>query len=284
MVTSRDAGDYNESLTAASFSALLELALTLRAYKDSLILVGGWAPYLLINDFGRDDFKHVGSIDIDIAVNPATIDAEAYATIIDLIEARGYENRLDRIGNPIIFSYCKTVPSPLDGTEYSISIDFLTVAAPESGRHRHREVQPGLPARIAGGCELAFEFNYPVKFKGILPGNGEAEAELLMLSIPGCIGMKGIVLGERYKEKDAYDIYTVIRYCLSDPLEVAALVTPHLDNEHIATGIDAIRQKFRDINAEGPSWVAFFSSPDPEVKKREQAAAFAVVDEFINGL
>ena len=56
MVTPRDSGDYSESLTAASFSALVELALTLGTYKDSLVLVGGWSPYLLIRDHGRGDF------------------------------------------------------------------------------------------------------------------------------------------------------------------------------------------------------------------------------------
>ena len=170
----RLSGDYNESLTTASFSALLELVITLKSYRDSIVLVGGWVPYLLIYEFGRGDFKHIGSIDIDLAVNPEKIDADAYASIVELIEGRGYENRLDREGNPIIFSYTKSVPSPLDGKEHAIGVDFLTSAAPESGKHRHRTVQAGLPARIAGGCELAFRHNLDRRLSGVLPGDGEA--------------------------------------------------------------------------------------------------------------
>ena len=65
----RLSGDYSEGLTGASLSALLELAVTLRSYQDSLVLVGGWVPYFLIEEFGRGNFTHVGSIDIDLAVD-----------------------------------------------------------------------------------------------------------------------------------------------------------------------------------------------------------------------
>lgn len=280
----RLSGDYNESLTTASFSALLELAITLKSYKDSIVLVGGWAPYLLIDEYGRNDFKHVGSIDIDFAVNPAEIDPEAYATIVELIEGRGYVNRLNRDGNPIIFSFTKSVPSPIDGKEHAIGVDFLTSAAPDSGKHRHRDVQPGLPARIAGGCELAFSHNIDKEITGVLPGNGEAIEKIKMLDIAGCIGMKGIVLGERYKEKDAYDLYSVIGYCLDNPTTVAEYVRPRLEDPIMNDGIESIKHKFRDIRAEGPSWTANFQSLDPEVKKREQAAAFVTVQEFLDTL
>jgi len=280
----RLSGDYDESLTGASFSALLELAITLKSYNDSIVLVGGWAPYLLIDEFGRDDFKHVGSIDIDLAVDPTEIEPEAYATIVELIEGRGYENRLDRDGNPIIFSFIKSVPSPLDGKEHAISVDFLAPSAPESGRHRHRKVQPGLPARIAGGCELAFTHNFDRKISGTLPGDGEAMGNIKMLDIAGCIGMKGIVLGERYKEKDAYDIYSVIGHCLDSPTAVAENVRPHLGDNIMNDGIESIKQKFENIRAAGPSWTAIFQSLDPEVKKREQAAAFVTVEEFLEAL
>ncbi|MCK4266221.1 MAG: hypothetical protein KAX31_03000 [Thermoplasmata archaeon] len=284
MMAQRLSGDYSEGLTSASLSALVELAVTLKSYRDSIVLVGGWVPYFLIDEFGRGNFRHVGSIDIDLAVNPEEIDADAYASIVDMIERRGYKNRLDREGNPLMFSFNKPVPSPIDHKEYIISVDFLTMASPESGRHRHRTIQPGLPARIAGGCELAFSHNIDRELSGMLPGDGEAIESIKMLDIAGCIGMKGIVLGERYKEKDAYDIYSVIGYCLNSPTAVAENIRPHLEDQIMNDGIESIKQKFRDIHAEGPSWTANFLSLDPEVKKREQAAAFVTVQEFLEAL
>ena len=79
--------DYESPLVEASRSALLELALSLRAYRDSLVLVGGWAPYFLLRDHQQPDnpFVHIGSIDIDLAVDPDRIDPREYATIEELI-------------------------------------------------------------------------------------------------------------------------------------------------------------------------------------------------------
>lgn len=59
-------------VSAASTSVLLELMAILGAYRDALVLVGGWAPYFLIETSKRPDdkFEHVGSIDIDLAVDP----------------------------------------------------------------------------------------------------------------------------------------------------------------------------------------------------------------------
>lgn len=276
--------DYNESLTRASFSALLELAVTLKSYRDSIVLVGGWVPYLLIDEFGRGDFKHVGSIDIDLAIDPKEIDVNVYNTIVELIEDRGYKNRLDKKGDPIIFSFSKSISSPLDGKEHMIGVDFLTYGTDESTGHRHRTVQTDLPARIAGGCELAFEHNLNKRLNGVLPGNGETVEDIKMLDIAGCVGMKGIVLGDRYKEKDAYDIYSVVRYCLDDPKAVAEEIKPYLEDDLMREGIRSITQKFRNIRAEGPSWVANFTSLDPEEKEREQAASYITIKEFLDEL
>lgn len=278
----RLSGDYSEGLTSASLSALLELAVTLRSYQDSIVLVGGWVPYFLIEEFGRGDFKHVGSIDIDLAVDPEKVDREAYAGIVELIERRGYINRTDREGRPILFSFHKSVPSPVDQKEYNISVDFLTPSPQNSGRHRHVKVQSDLPARIVPGCSIAFRYNIAKKLKGILPNNGEAIEDIRMLNIAGSLGMKGIVLGLAYREKDAYDIYSVISQCLGNPSEVATEVKPHLSDSEIEQGIHAIRQRFRDINAEGPAWIANFISRDVEEQKRIKAEVFVIVQEFLD--
>lgn len=280
----RLSGDYSEGLTGASLSALLELAVTLRSYQESMVLVGGWVPYFLTEEFGRGEFKHVGSIDIDIAVDSEKVDREAYAGIVELIERRGYINRTDREGRPILFSFHKSVPSPVDQKEYDISVDFLTPAVRNSGRHRHVRVQSDLPARIVPGCGIAFRYNITKKLKGVLPNNGEAIEDIRMLDIVGSLGMKGIVLGLAYREKDAYDIYSVISQCLDNPTDVAKEIKPHLSDTEIEQGIDAIRQRFRDINAEGPAWVANFLSLDPEEQKRIKAEVFMIVKEFLDGV
>jgi len=78
----RSSIDYGGGVTDASLSALLELSLTLNSYREALVLVGGWAPYFLIDEFGRGGYAHVGSIDIDIAVNPELVENDGYSNIV----------------------------------------------------------------------------------------------------------------------------------------------------------------------------------------------------------
>jgi hypothetical protein len=74
----RTARDYQGGITAASRSGLAEVMTTLGAYRDALVLIGGWAPYLILEGFGEEGafqgdafqadafevgFVHVGSID-----------------------------------------------------------------------------------------------------------------------------------------------------------------------------------------------------------------------------
>ena len=274
-------GDYDSALTRASMSALAELVLALASYRDSLVLVGGWVPYLLVREHGRGDFAHVGSIDIDLAVDPEGVDRDGYATIVELLEDRGYTGRLSRTGEPLPFSFARTVR--WEGRTYSIQVDLLTSG--EEGRRRHRHVQPDLPARIAKGCGLAFRHNRLMSIESVLPGGGRAECEVRCLDIAGCIGMKGIVLGERFREKDAYDIYSVVGHCLGGPEEVAGDVAGHLGDEELSSGTDVIAQRFRGIEAEGPAWVASFLQPtDEEMRKRLTADAFVVMDRFLRAL
>jgi hypothetical protein len=214
--------DYTFRLTDASKSVLLELMTALISYREALVLVGGWVPYFLLERYKKEDnsFEHVGSIDLNIAIDPAIIDSERYATIVEIIEQRGYEPRTDRKGDVIDFSFNRILP--IDGEEYVISVDFLTT---QFEGHRHREVQQDLRARTMRGCSLVFKHYFEHEIKGKLPENGEIANKIKIADIGGCIATKGIALGERYKEKDAYDIYSVIANYKDGPKDVASVLS-----------------------------------------------------------
>ena len=90
----RTGGDYQDGITAASRAGLAEVMTALGAYRDALVLIGGWAPYLIL-DHGEQpqrDFVHVGSIDIDFVVDPERVNADQYATIVRLLKDHGYQS------------------------------------------------------------------------------------------------------------------------------------------------------------------------------------------------
>lgn len=267
MAGPRLAAAYGEDLTEASRSGLAELATALRSYRDALVLIGGWAPYLILERFGRKEmeFQHVGSIDIDWVVDPRLVDRERYATIVELLRRRGY--------TPVegsTFQFERAIPGQ-SGVEYAVRVDFLTPEPlPGQGRRRrHRPVQIGLGARTLPGAEVALAHNFAHELRATLPGNGVVSVELRVADLVGALALKGIALGERYVEKDAYDIYALCAHYQDGPRSVAEALQPYAAEGPIARGLRAIDEQFRDPDAAGPNWVAaFVGSPgDPRIKR-----------------
>jgi hypothetical protein len=96
--------DYPDLATEAARMVMLELVRILGEYKDSMAIVGGWVPELL---FANAQPKHIGSIDVDIALDHRTIDADVYRTIREHLARHGYEEG----PQPFIFFRTVTVGS-----------------------------------------------------------------------------------------------------------------------------------------------------------------------------
>ena len=175
----------------------------LRAYHEALVLVGGWVPSLLLEQHrvAGTSVVHVGSIDIDLAVDPQQLEATQYATVLELLEHRGYRPAQGRRGAAMPSSLERIVQSPVNNKSYTIRVDFLTPA--DAGVKRpHRLMQDAWMARKIKGCEAAFAHQELVLLSGALPdGGGQITVPVRMADLVGCVTMKGIVLGERYREK-----------------------------------------------------------------------------------
>jgi hypothetical protein len=274
---------YSRPIVEASRSALLELSLTLRSYADALVLVGGWVPYFLLRDHRAfdSDFEHVGSIDIDLVVDPDKIGADEYATIIELITNRGWEPRESRQ-----FSFTRQVASSVDGRPYAISVDFLA-ASPDKlvGGGRHRKVQRDLNARIMRGAPLALAHQCRISIDARLPSGGWAASEIRMADVVSCIAMKGLALGGRLVEKDAYDIYAVLDNLDGGPTGVASAFRPFAGDPLVAESIDNIRRMFLGPESAGALLVAdFYPGERGSARERRALRASQIVSAFIEAL
>ena len=270
--------DYHEAITSASKSVLLEIMTVLKTYRDSLVLIGGWVPYFLLekNQPSGNDFNHIGSIDIDLVINPETIDEEVYATMAQMLLKRGYQPSKD-----ILYQFERTVKSEVDGKKYMINIDFLCPVQPKREKHRHSLVQSDLKARNLNGAEVSFISNQKVELSGVLPDNGRTKLDFKMVALAGFMALKGIAFGDRYKEKDAYDIYVLCDYYKKGPVSVAEEIRFLKDNPIVKKGLIAVKERFRTIDAEGPYWVANFMAATDDEKERIRQRSFQVVNETI---
>lgn len=289
MISPRLDIDYDLTTTESSKSVLVEVMTILGEYRESLVLIGGWATYFLLSQksaemstagFGAQSapFRHIGSIDVDIAINPERITGYEYKTIVRLLEERGY-----RPDSEIKYRLNRTI----SGLPAPIGIDFLTTQ-PTLGKgrsRRHRKVQENLPARATAYLEMAFQWNEPMHLESDIPdGGGRNSTTLQLASLPAMVGLKGLALGERYKEKDAYDLYALARYYGSGIQEVIDRLKPHVRNAGLKKGISNIREKFKSDKDAGPAWISnFFSTANADEKARIIQDAFQTMDRILKG-
>lgn len=77
--------------------------------------------------------NHVGSLDVDLALNFLLIPEQDYQTIADILDERGYKNRKDRNGKIIQASYERTFLDE-NNTKQTVQVDFLAAEYGGSGK------------------------------------------------------------------------------------------------------------------------------------------------------
>jgi hypothetical protein len=249
--------DYNADLVTAAHSVLLELVRLLGAYRDHIVVVGGWVPTLLLSP---GSVPHIGSVDVDLALDHRELQDQGYRTIRELLLARGYLEG----GQPFIFHRVIR----LEAREIRVEVDLLAGEYEGTGRkHRHQRVQDVRP-RKARGCELAFDRPAEVVIEGTLPAGGTDSARVRVASIVPFVVMKAMALHDRLKEKDAYDIYFCVRNYPGGPPALLREFRPHAQHGLVREGLEKIAGKFTSPDHVGPRFVADFL----EVEAAEERA------------
>jgi len=279
-------GMYSKSITESSKSVLIEALRILGSYKDYLVLTGGWAPYFILEKFGEGS-QHCGSIDIDFVLNPCLIDLKVYETIVSSIEKRGYKPYITDDGEVLPYRFYRSVKSPVDSAEYKIEVDFIS--EPEIVKKLSPEkflaVQKDLQAVVIRGSGVVFSHNFEHEIEGVLPNGAETKVVTKISDVVGSLATKGLALKGRYKEKDAYDIYFVLRHYEGGPRKAADEVRSFVDESIVAEALEEIREKFRSARSEGPFQVAYFLAPEDErLRERIQGEAHAILRTFFDKL
>lgn len=79
--------EYDHLLVEAAHRVLLEVSHLLYDYRAGIVIVGGSVPGLL---FEPELPGHVGTIDVDIALDQNVISDIGYRSILNLLSRRGY--------------------------------------------------------------------------------------------------------------------------------------------------------------------------------------------------
>src|SRR3989337_726932 len=126
---------YRELDVRACKAVLLELVRLLAELKEEMVLIGGWAPTFLLPQSSE---PHIGSLDIDVALNFAMIPDDTYQTIMKAFLKRDYVQDKQQP-----FRFFRTVKT--EGTESIIvELDLMAGEYGGTGRgHRMKKDQDG---------------------------------------------------------------------------------------------------------------------------------------------
>lgn len=269
--------DYPEEITELSKSVLLEIMTLLKGYRNEIVLVGGWVPYFLLQKFQKNkEFKHIGSVDIDLVINPELVKSGVYDTIVKIIESNGYTQRKDRLGNFIEFSFEREIGNK------TIHIDFLSTDYPQKTKKRHRIVQPDLRTRTLKGAKIVLKHNFEEEIEGNLPNGAHVKIKLRIADVVGCLTTKALALGGRSEAKDNYDIYTIISHYNEGEKSCAEKLKPFLNDKDVREPLEDIKKNFEKETSLGPILVGNFMYPnDKDARNRIIIDSFMRVNRFL---
>jgi len=244
---------YDTKNTRISLGILVELNEGLREYRDSYVLVGGWAPYFIT----RGHFDHCGSLDIDLVLRPEIF--RKYETILGVVTAMSFLPT----ANP--FKFKRNITAA-----FGIELDFLTEPeALTSFPQEFTKIQDDLTAVIIPGSSLAFQFSFEAEFSGKLLDGSELSTQMKVADIVSMVGLKGHALGRILKlEKDCYDLYAICGFTAGNPTKAAdefrLRFKPGNVNEEtfIEEALRRIGDYFRSENGRGPLAVSRFYGTD----------------------
>jgi hypothetical protein len=253
-------------------SVLIEVLTILGKDLDKVAVVGGWVPELVFPNKG-----HVGSLDVDLALDPRKLRPLAYESIRKKLADSGYQQSQDMPNR-----FFRSVA----GTSLQVKVDLITGEFPDvAAEGTHIPIQE-MPVWKARGVDLAFTFQQEVSVEGTLPDGAHNRVTARLPTIAAFLCIKAITLSERKKEKDAYDIYFCVDNFPGGYLALAVEFQGKVDHPLIGEGIAILREKFARLDSIGPVWAAQVSEGTSTGTgssfDREQRRAYELVNALLN--
>jgi hypothetical protein len=266
---------YNPKLTQECLQVLALLLSGIGQWKNSIVLIGGLAPEILVKARPPDVPAYVGTADVDLVMDLAVMaNPEAYATFEEVLQKNGFVP-LAPDGKPS-WRWEFTTKS---GTKVRLEFvaddpdmeEWKVRAVPEHGQ---------LGALNVRQSSIVFDLSETRTIKVELPGElGITQQDVRHADIVGFTVLKILAFRSRGEGKDAHDLV----YCLQhgehavDEIAdrfVAALKSKHgaviqhaLDGMRVAFGDDAETEGFRK---DGPTRGALFEIAGDAPEDRER--------------
>ena len=274
------AEDYDSRAVEAARRVLLELTRVLGEYDEEIAVVGGWVPPLLMPGAG-----HIGSTDVDLALDHEALQEPRYATLRALLEQSGYYADPEQ---NFIFYRDVMLGDGGDPDPVVVEVDLVAAEYGLAGKRRRSQPVQDLRARKARGADLVFDQGMVerVPVEGHLPSGALFRTRVRVAGPVPFLVMKANALVRRDKPKDAYDIWFLLTNHPTGLEGLARAVAEHADHGLVREALGHLANAFASVDHVGPRAVADFLALEPGTEEYDQVRqdAFQRVRFILNNL
>jgi len=266
------ASEYRKEQAELVRQTCLYVATKLGDLLDELVVVGGLVPSLLIPEESvpEGEGTHVGTMDLDLGLSLALLNTNRYEELTARLRRAGFEPDVNEAGNPT-FQRWRIEPS----RGLKVTMDFVippSLDEDEGGKIRH--IENDFAAVITPGLHLAFTDRQRLSLMGTTILGEKASRDIWVCGPGAFVILKALAFGTRGENKDAYDLYYVIRNYGAGIDDILNHFKPILYEQESKKALQILHRDFSEPNGVGPRRIAEFLYRAPNDELQADVAGF----------
>jgi len=242
-------GDYTQRQVEAAHRVLVDVGQVLGSFHDTMVIVGGWVPDLLLRDTIPE---HMGSIDVDLALDVEKLADGRYAELLRLLLDTGRYRPGDKA-----FQLLTDVDLHDGERPVTVAVEFLAQSDVPLRKNQPKLVE-GFRVLQFPACRAAFHAPVDTEVVGAMISGASNRVHLRVAALSDLVLMKAHALKGRDKPKDVYDLC----YCLDaypgGITELAADWRARCEDPIVREALRILREKFETVDHYGPKQLEVF--------------------------
>ena len=248
----------------------LYLATKLGDLMPELVVVGRLVPSLLIDqqNLPENVTAHVGTMDLDLGLAFALVGEARYQEVAERLRNAKFTPDKNDEG--------KSTRQRWRISDPPVTVDFLIEPekSTEAQAGRLFDLTKDWAAIIAPGLHLAFKNNQKVTLSGQTIVGEAATRGIHVCGAGAFVILKALAFHIRGENKDAYDLFYLLRNYGRGVSDVAAELRPLLADASAVKAMEYLRGDFQNPDSTGPRRAAEFLYGRPDADTQADVVGF----------
>jgi len=270
---------YSPEETEVVHNTCLFLATKLHDLMPSIRIVGGLVPSLIIGVYRGDDRPepHVGTNDLDLGFELGILEDERYREIGVRLRDAGFRPDTNDDNNETRQRWVHPVRN--------VKIDFLIPPVdPTAQGGKLQNLDADLAAIVTPGLNLAFEDFEKIRVSGPTGPNERAARDIWVCGPAAYIVLKALAFRNRGKNKDAYDLFYVLKNWSGGMDDLVLRWRRFGDSESADKALGILEEDFRELDSTGPARLNEFFEGEGSINDELRADSRELVQRFVSTL